>query len=122
MTFEELCNNSDWSEVFGETSGYASNTDNIPNTCPPGAAIDTSPVLRSNVADIIYSDDGDNDGDEWIGVFFMNDGRYLLATGLCDYTGWDCQSGHHLEVATSLQDIVRFGLSDARRRRLGISL
>ncbi len=50
----------------------------------------------------------------------LKDGRYLLATGSCDYTGWDCQGGNNLEVAHTLEDIIQYGLELGQKQRLGI--
>jgi hypothetical protein len=36
---------------------------------------------------------GENDGYPWYWILQMKDGTFSAATGWCDYTGWDCQSG-----------------------------
>ena len=36
---------------------------------------------------------GENDGSEWIWEVEFSDSSKWTATGWCDYTGWDCQSG-----------------------------
>ncbi len=36
---------------------------------------------------VAYSN-GCNDGDNWVGVFELNDGRFGYVEAGCDYTGW----------------------------------
>lgn len=36
---------------------------------------------------------GENDGYPWYWILQMKDGTFSYATGWCDCTGWDCQSG-----------------------------
>ena len=77
--------NYDWSEVFGEGSG--GNTDKATESvgdCPADP-----PPMREDVVEILAMHDGENDVDNWHGVFRLRDGRWLFATGGCDYTGWD---------------------------------
>lgn len=105
----------DWEEVFGEGSGGGNCTNDIES--PDGTSC--SPVTRSDVAEIIAAVDGENDAEDWAGVFRLKDGRYLVATGGCDYTGWDCQAENTLTVARDEATAVRFGMSDENRERLG---
>jgi len=84
ITMDTLKDDYDWEEVFGEGSG-GNCTQDIESL--DGTPTDTCP--RSDVAEILSAVNGENDGDEWIGVFRMRDGRYLAAVAGCDYTGWD---------------------------------
>ncbi len=77
----------DWAEVFGDES--SGNTNKKTDACPPGSDVDISPPSRADVAEVLATVNGENDGDDWVGVFKLNDGRFLLAYGGCDYTGWD---------------------------------
>src|SRR6478735_8794661 len=96
ITLEQLLVSWDWGEVFGEGSG--GNCDQQTDPCPPtDTAVSTAPPRRTDVAEIIAAVNGENDESEWLGVFRLNDGRFLLASGSCDYTGWDCQAGNSLE-------------------------
>src|SRR4051812_23005590 len=106
MTLEQLRADYDWAEVFGEGNG--GNTDGTVEAVPPGSLVSTSPAIRADVSEVIALVNGENDGAEWIGLFRLSDGRFLVATGSCDYTGWDCQAGNHLAVAATLADAVRF--------------
>jgi hypothetical protein len=42
-----------------------------------------------DVAEVIASDDGENDVRDWLAVFRLHDGRFAFISAGCDYTGWD---------------------------------
>ena len=44
---------------------------------------------REDVARIIASECGENDGDSWLLLARLKDGKYAGLTAWCDYTGWD---------------------------------
>ena len=68
-----------WNEVFN----YATKPE------PPlGVEMDISGFTREDVEEIIAISDGENDGDHWIGVFKLKDGRYASINAWCDYSGW----------------------------------
>lgn len=114
----DLLTDYDWSEVFGEGDG--GNCDGPIQVVPPGANVASTGVSRAMVAEVIASVNGYNDGDQWIGLFRMTDGRFLVAEGGCDYTGWECRAGNSLCVAASLADAVKYGLNPEQQARLGI--
>lgn len=43
---------------------------------------------------------GENDGDHWLCVGTLTDGRWFSLTAWCDYTGWGCQDGgeHYVDA------------------------
>lgn len=88
ITLEQLQEDdfNDWAYVFGEKDG--SSISNETDPCPPGSDVDTTSPKRADVVEIIAAANGENDEKEWIGVFRLRDGRFLLAEGSCDYTGW----------------------------------
>ncbi len=114
----ELLDDYDWCEVFGEGTG--GNCDGVIQVVPPGAKVDSSGVSRAMVVEVIAAVNGENDGDQWVGLFRLNDGRFLVAEGGCDYTGWDCQAGNSLCVAGSIADAIKYGLNPEQQIRLGI--
>jgi len=114
MTKEELLESYDWEHAFYE----ANQRRDAVGEYPPSSAGFT----REDVADILYSDEGENDGAPWIGVFRLNDGRFLYVTAGCDYTGWDCQASGSSAVASTLEQLIRFGLVDQDRKRFGLTL
>ena len=44
---------------------------------------------REDVKKVIHADEGANEEADWIGLFLMNDGKYVGLSAGCDYTGWD---------------------------------
>lgn len=87
VTLEHLQSDYDWAEVFGEGSGC--NTDKTTDECPPGCGVDRTPPNRKDVAEVFAAVNGEPDAEDWVGVFRLKDGRWLAASGGCDYTGWD---------------------------------
>ena len=87
ITREELLKDYDWEEVFGEGTG--GNCDRTTEPCVPGSEVDLTPPKRSDVSLVIAAVNGENDGANWAGLFRLSDGRFLVASGGCDYTGWD---------------------------------
>ena len=116
MTLEQLRNDYDWAQVFADEN--AGNVEKVLHSLPPFSAVNLTHVSRSDVIEIIASVDGENDGPEWVGLFRLQDGRFLVASGGCDYTGWDCQAGNWMGVASTLVDALQFGLSDDEKLRL----
>ena len=87
-----------------------------------GTDTPTDPVLRGDVTEIVASRYGEHDGDNWLIVVKLKDGRVAFLSAGCDYTGWDCQAGGHCIVDTDLQHLIRFGLGQDDRERLGLAL
>ncbi len=87
VTLSQLLEDGNWAEVFAdENSG---NVDKTTSAVPPGCGVDCTPPSRTDVAEVVAAANGDNDGPNWIGVFRLHDGRWLVASGGCDATGWD---------------------------------
>lgn len=114
MTKEELLESYNWEQAFLEAN---QRIDGVGEN-PPS----TAQFTREDVVDILHSDEGENDGAPWVGVFRLNDGRFLFVTAGCDYTGWDCQASGSAAVASTLEQLIRFGLGDQERKRLGLPL
>lgn len=87
MTLEELRLNGDWAQVFADENW--GNVSKDVEAVPPGAQVSTAGFSRNDVVEIIASHDGENEADDWVGLFLLDDGRYVAASGWCDYTGWD---------------------------------
>lgn len=112
--------NHDWAEVFGEGDGGNCTPIN-PQPQPPSYAGSLATFTREDVDEIFQMEDGENDGPDWIIYGRLKDGRFFSARGGCDYTGWDCQASNSGDVAATLEDIVRFGLTTEERNRFGIN-
>lgn len=67
-------------------------------------------------------EEGYNDGDPWLAVGTLKDGRYFFLSAWCDYTGWDCQAGGGSETADTLESLIRWHMGDDDRQRLGYTL
>lgn len=78
---------SDWMEAFGEAG--SNNPLESVDVIPPGSSIPSTKFTREDVKTIIDFSAGQNDEENWIGVFLPHDGRYALIRSGCDYTGWD---------------------------------
>lgn len=108
MSLKDMRDDYDWKEAFS----YAS-TIRVAIGCKP------DPFTLDDVSQIIAADEGENDGAHWIAVGILNDGRYFFLSAGCDYTGWDCRAGGDAQVAGTLPDLIRFGMDEDARRRLG---
>jgi hypothetical protein len=108
--------NSDWGEVFN----YAiPESPKSPYFCP---SVPLTPFSRDDVRRIIVLAEGENDGDSWLGVFELLDGRFAFISAWCDYTGWDCRAGGSSWVASTLDDIIRWAIGIEERKRLNLKL
>lgn len=87
-----------------------------------GSSAEATAVRRKNIAKVIASAEGENDGPAWLIVVELNDGRFAFLSASCDYTGWDCQAGGQCIVDTELPHLIRFGIGEEDRTRLGLSL
>jgi len=54
-----------------------------------GDDVSTASFSREDVVRIIAAEEGQNDGESWVGVFQLRDGRFASLRAWCDYTGWD---------------------------------
>lgn len=98
MTIEEMKKDEDWEEVW--------------NYAPKN-------VSMNDVERIIATDDGMNDGDDWIGIFKLMDGRYLHLWAGCDYTGWGClEGGDSLLFDSEEKALSKLALGEDWRERL----
>jgi hypothetical protein len=134
MMLERL-NDYDWMKAFEvcgreseELRGGSYNPDNEPavSACL-GYQGPVFEFTRADVQEIVAIEDGEADGESWIGVFrvaVIPPGRsdrfwfFAFVTAGCDYTGWDCQSGDNAMVHVDLDKLWRLGLGDSDRERL----
>lgn len=112
MVDQKFLDDYDWQQAFFFASPDAVVDDNV----------STESFGIDDVDEIIAAEEGENDGDSWLGVFKLKDGRYAMLDAWCDYTGWDCQSGGTSRVASSLDSLIRFGLTNEQRDRLNLEV
>lgn len=56
-----------------------------------------------DIANIHAEVPGHNDEDNWYWIIELKDGRFVLTSAWCDYTGWDCCSGGESQAAASAE-------------------
>jgi hypothetical protein len=113
----------DWKEAFayaGDVTGTNGNA--LPVQARFTTPVSTDPIMREDVVEIKHSSDGENDARDWIMVGKVKDGRWFFLAAGCDYTGWDCQAGGVCTVASTYEDIVRWGLGASDRERFRLAL
>lgn len=128
-TLAQMRESYDWPQVFasagvekGENPGAPKWVGSAPWGRVKKPDENCTPFGFDDVADVLASVDGDNDGPSWVCVVALKDGRFSALEGSCDYTGWDCQSGASCVVARSLADCVRLGVSHTEWTRLGVTV
>lgn len=112
MSLAQFVEDYDWGQAF-EVS--------MPPRATEGYVGSLDPFGPTDVTEIIAADEGQNDGDSWVGAFRLADGRFVKISAWCDYTGWDCRSGGDAEVADSIDNLVRWALTNEERMRLGLA-
>lgn len=113
-------NDYNWSEVFGEGGG--GNCYPIKPQPAPGYSGSIETFSREDVKTITGQLEGEHDEKDWVVYGQLFDGRWFVARGGCDYTGWDCRASNGGDIAGTLADIVRFGLTTNERQRFEITL
>jgi hypothetical protein len=82
-----------WACAFqcaGETTDESYDQHNDASVNPiPGDSVSDTPFSRADVAHVYAAEEGENDGDQWIALMRLKDGRYAFLEAGCDYTGWD---------------------------------
>lgn len=99
LTLAEMRESYDWQEAFK----YASFT-------------------MDEVESVVASSEGENDGQNWLAVFNLKDGRFAYLEAGCDYTGWDCQADGQSWVRDNLEDLRRWDMPKTSRLRLNMAL
>ena len=54
----------------------------------PGDDVSVEAFTTEDVAEMLHSSEGENDGQDWVAIMRLNDGRFAALTAGCDYTGW----------------------------------
>lgn len=57
-----------------------------------------------------------------VAVLRLKDGRWVSVQAWNDYTGWGCGEGSNVAIGSTRDQVVRFGLDDEGRRKLGIEV
>lgn len=67
-------------------------------------ATNTDIFLVDDIANIHAEVAGHNDEDNWYWILELTDGKFVLTTAWCDYTGWDCRSGGESQEAATAEE------------------
>lgn len=114
----------DWHEAFAYAANEsrAGGGDRSSPQPTEGYHGSLAPFDRADVEFIVALSEGEKEERPWVGVFLLKDGRYASLIAKCDYTGWDCVASGDSWVAADLPSIIRWGLTDETRVRLGLLL
>ncbi|MDD5455037.1 MAG: hypothetical protein PHW62_06045 [Candidatus Ratteibacteria bacterium] len=52
-------------------------------------AFEYADFIREDVEKVIKKCEGEHDGNDWIGIFQLKNGKIAGLSAGCDYTGWD---------------------------------
>jgi hypothetical protein len=107
--FEE---NGDWKEAFSVASK--------PEPVISSQNVSLEDITIENVRQVIahLTEGGDYAEKTCIGIFKLSDGRFISVCSECDTTGWDCQAGGSITVASTLEELIRYGLDKKERHKL----
>ncbi len=72
-----------------------------------------------DVEKVLASEEGENDGAEWICVVQLKSGKYGWLHAGCDNTGWDCRAWGDSHVCDTLADLVNGFVGSEMVQRLG---
>lgn len=78
----------DWKEAFAYAGDEGHGGATVKRAAPM-LDVDESPFRRRDVCEVIAVRVGQNDGDNWVCVGRLYDGRWFALDAGCDYTGWD---------------------------------
>lgn len=111
----------DWQEAFCY-AGDPQGSYGLPDVrrAHPTSSVSLDGFGREDVVKITALDEGENDGPEWVCLGKLRDGRWFYLSAGCDYTGWDCQAGGSATVARTKAELLKYGLTDSEKARLGV--
>ena len=81
-----------WREAFGyagDRLAQDAKTDQPERALPNDTDTSVEKFGRIDVKRIVAMSEGENDGDNWLCVGELHDGRFFVLDAGCDYTGWD---------------------------------
>lgn len=116
MTPQEFAQSYDWRAAieYNQQGFTPSKTEGFTGSIEPFGFDD--------IAEVIAASEGESDGADWLAVLRLQDNRLIFVAAGCDYTGWDCISDMRSVVAATLPELIRWGMSEEQRERLGLAL
>lgn len=111
-----------WAAAFGNRTdvGFGGSVSNVPSAAVPGSDVSLDPIRRKDVNEILAVWENHNDGWTGVGLFRLKDGRYVVASGCAEYTGWDCGGRNNLAVSKTLAEALVFGMNEAEAECLDL--
>lgn len=113
MRNETMPFDANWREDYDWQSAFA-----YGNDIRTATHCDKAGFGINDVAEVLAADPGANDKQSWMMAGRLKDGRYFFLDAWCDYTGWDCRAGGDGQVADTLDNLIRFGMTKEARQRL----
>ena len=77
----------DWEDAFKYAQGDSVRRFDKAMTSV-GVKVCGASYTLDDVQEVLASAEGENDGDSWIALFRLKDGRFAFLSAGCDYTGW----------------------------------
>ena len=68
-----------------------------------------------NIVEYYWVHEGMNDEEPWYCLAKLDNGAFIFYTASCDYTGFDCQGGMGLTIASSLEKLVAYEMTEQQR-------
>ena len=65
-----------------------------------------------NVDKVLWSHEGEHDGEEWLMIALNKEGNYIFFKAACDYTGFDCQGFMKIYVCEKYKDLIKYALDE----------
>ena len=73
--------------------------------------------FHKNIKYFIWCEEGQNDEKPWLLLCQLRNGKYAYYTAYCDNTGFDCQGGMALYIASTPEILVEMAMTDAERAK-----
>ena len=118
----------DWDEVFPSTGDTWTSGDYSGTfaAVAGGGGARVNDVTKARIADVLafdaYSPEGGGGSLDAVAVVQLTDGTFAALTAYADYTGWGCQADAQWRWARTKGDVIRYGLDNEGRNRLGFTL
>ena len=80
-TLAEMVKDHDWQEALAVALAEVREVLGV-------GVVSDAPFAWSNVVELVASSAGENDGENWLALLYLADGRYAYLSAWCDYTGW----------------------------------
>lgn len=119
---KEILRDDPWTDMFpqkpGDPQRVRDQYDSTPEPAAPGIDVSLEPFCAADIDEVLGSVNGEHDGPDWVVCLRLKDGRHIVARYGYDYT-FDYGG---VSVCNTLDEAIRFGMSDSERSRLQAQL